>query len=404
MDRNLSPEARLAAAGVEQLPKQRLKETERRERTPRFALVGFGDIKPLADEDYCVKGLLPRTGLAVVWGAPKCGKSFWTTDVLMHIALGWKYRGLRVRQGAVVYVCLEGANGFRKRVEAFRKARLKGGETPAFFLIANPLRLAADVKALIGDIRTQLAVLKPIVICIDTLNRSFAGSESSDEDMTNYIRAADTLGEAFNALVVLVHHAPHDAERPRGHSSLMGATDVQIGVRNVDGVVIAELELAKDMDIGLVFTSRLERVELGRDSDGDSINSCVVAAVEETNVDANVKAAAKATKGRGRADNVANLKRAILDAYDRLADAVDKTRGLDGAPVKKVSVDALRDEVKRRGFLETKDTGGVAPAARKQWERAKTDLLALRRLIELDGLVWRPAPRDSSPVTGPPGT
>jgi RecA-family ATPase len=88
----------------------------------RFVLTRFADIKPLdGDDDYCVKGVLPRSGLAVVWGPPKQGKSFWTFDMLMHVALGWKYRGHRVRQGPVIYVCLEGAPGFRKRIEAFRR-------------------------------------------------------------------------------------------------------------------------------------------------------------------------------------------------------------------------------------------------------------------------------------------
>jgi hypothetical protein len=31
----------------------------------------------------------PRVGLILVWGPPKCGKSFWTFDTVMHIALGW---------------------------------------------------------------------------------------------------------------------------------------------------------------------------------------------------------------------------------------------------------------------------------------------------------------------------
>src|SRR5580658_8613300 len=70
----------------------------------RFTLVRFGKIKPLdGDEDYCVKTLLPRSGLVVIWGPPKCGKSFWTFDLLMHVALGWDYRGMRVKGGSVVY-------------------------------------------------------------------------------------------------------------------------------------------------------------------------------------------------------------------------------------------------------------------------------------------------------------
>jgi hypothetical protein len=33
----------------------------------------------------------PRVGLIVVWGPPKCGKSFWVTDAMLHVALGWPY-------------------------------------------------------------------------------------------------------------------------------------------------------------------------------------------------------------------------------------------------------------------------------------------------------------------------
>ena len=70
---------------------------------------------------YLVKGIIPRAGLVVVWGPPKCGKSFWTFDLVMHVALAWDYRGRRVQHGAVVYLALEGGKGFEARVEAFRR-------------------------------------------------------------------------------------------------------------------------------------------------------------------------------------------------------------------------------------------------------------------------------------------
>jgi len=102
---------------------------------PRFPLVSFEDIKPSLQRSYLVKGLLPREGLVVVWGAPKSGKSFWVFDLAMHIALGWEYRGRRVTQGAVVYVACEGEAGFKLRVEAFRRANamqlaIPGADTP----------------------------------------------------------------------------------------------------------------------------------------------------------------------------------------------------------------------------------------------------------------------------------
>jgi hypothetical protein len=249
----------------------------------RFALVPFAEFKLEEHAPYLVKGLLPRSGLAVVWGPPKCGKSFWVFDLLMHVSLGWEYRGHRVVSGPIVYCALEGAEGFRKRIEAFRLAKLaEGGDAaPPFYLMTVPLGLVADAKAFLRDVRAQLGDQKPVAVCIDTLNRSLAGSESSDEDMAAYIRAADAIRDAFGCLVVIVHHCGHDGQRPRGHSSLMGALDVQIAVRR-DGSsdIVAELELSKDGDVGQQFVSRLKVVDIGVDQDGDPITSCVIEAVD----------------------------------------------------------------------------------------------------------------------------
>jgi RecA-family ATPase len=196
----------------------------------RFLLTRFDAIRLDSAAPYVVKGLLPRAGLAVVWGEPKCGKSFWTFDALMHVALGWEYRGHRVTPGPVVYCALEGAQGFKNRIEAFRQDKLAAGAAadPPFYLMATPLSLVADHKQLVADLRRQLGDAKPVAICLDTLNRSIAGSENDDEAMSAYIKAADAIRDAFDCLVIVVHHCGHKGDRPRGHSSLMGALDVQI--------------------------------------------------------------------------------------------------------------------------------------------------------------------------------
>ena len=63
----------------------------------RFQLKPFDEITLATAPNYLVKGVIPRIGLAVVWGPPKCGKSFWTLDLAMHIALGREYRDHRVQ-------------------------------------------------------------------------------------------------------------------------------------------------------------------------------------------------------------------------------------------------------------------------------------------------------------------
>lgn len=249
----------------------------------RIRLVPFKEIKLGTERRYLVKGIIPRTGLVIVWGPPKCGKSFWTFDLVMHLALGWEYRGRRVQQGPVVYCAFEGQKGFEARVEAFRQQHLdsKDVEDVPFHLEPVTLDLVRDRAALVTAIRASLGEQKPVTLVLDTLNRSLGGSELSDEDMTAYIQAADVIREAFECAVIIVHHCGIEGTRPRGHTSLTGAADAQIAVRR-DGAnrVIVTVEWMKDGAEGDAIASKLEQVEVGTDEDGEAITSCYVVPVE----------------------------------------------------------------------------------------------------------------------------
>lgn len=244
----------------------------------KYRLIPFNDLQIGKVSSYLVKGIIPRVGLVVVWGPPKCGKSFWTFDLLMHVALGWPYRGHRVETGNVVYCAFEGADGFRGRAEAFR--RQNAIVDASFYLVPTVVDLIADHRQLIAAIRAQCA--SPCAVTLDTLNRSLVGSESNDEDMGKYVRAADAIREAFKCVVVIVHHCGVDGSRPRGHTSLTGACDTQLAVKRDDqNNVIVTVEFMKDGAEGEVIRSRLELVTLGQDDDGDPITSCVIIPMEQ---------------------------------------------------------------------------------------------------------------------------
>src|SRR4051812_10228875 len=102
---------------------------------PRFPLTRVSEIRADLQGRYLIKGLLANSALTVVWGAPKCGKSFWIFDVVMHVASGAIYRGLKVRQGAVVYIAAEGAHGFKARAEAWRARYLAEEDDPPLYLL-----------------------------------------------------------------------------------------------------------------------------------------------------------------------------------------------------------------------------------------------------------------------------
>jgi RecA-family ATPase len=215
-----------------------------------------------------VHGVIPLSGLIAVWGAPKCGKSFWTFDLTMHIARGLPYRGRRVRQGPVAYLAFEGAEGFKARAEAYRRKH-KVDEAVPLYLLASNAKLVRDHKALIESIDGQLCDSPPVCVVLDTLNRSIDGSESKDVDMGAYLAAAAAIDEAFACAVIIVHHCGVEGNRPRGHTSLTGAVDAQLSVkRDAAKNVIVEVEAAKDFAEGASFTSRLDVVEVGIDDEG----------------------------------------------------------------------------------------------------------------------------------------
>ena len=347
---------------------------------PRFPLIAFDDVKPEEGAQYLIKGFLPRSGVVVAWGPPKCGKSFWIFDLLMHVALGWEYRGHRVTPGPVVYCALEGAQGFKLRIEAFRQAKVSEADpgAPPFYLMPASLSLVHDHKRFIEDIRRQLGDARPVAVCIDTLNRSLEGSESSDADMAAYIRATDAIRDAFDCLVIIVHHCGHDGARPRGHSSLMGALDVQIAVRrDAANNIVAELELAKDGEVGLQFLSRLKVVEIGRDQDGDAITSCVIEAVD-TPATAN-----KPSRSAKLSKSARNALRALEAA---LADSGEIPSASNHIPVsvRVVKVEAWRERAYRMGI-----SASEGPRAKqKAFKTGSETLLAAGYVAIWEPHVW----------------
>ena len=367
----------------EEEEKLRREEEERRLREARakspFPLIPFNELQVGTTPAYLVKGLLPRVGLGVAWGPPKCGKSFWFFDLLCHVALGWIYRNKRVQPGIVVYCAFEGAAGFHARAEAFRRKHNLETKYPVP-LYVMPMRadLVREHEALINAIRDQLpADASPVAVGLDTLNRSLAGSESNDEDMSAYVNAADAIREAFYCFVGIVHHCGIDGTRPRGHTSLTGAIDVQIAVsRDTSDNIVATVEHMKDGPAGETLISRLEVVEMGLDSEGDLITSCAVTAGEAA--------------ARGGAERKGKLPPAAQIALGALTEAIIELGSVPAASnhiplgTKAVTIEQWRDYAYRRGISNSDE-----PRARQQaFNRAGDALRKAARIGTWHPFVW----------------
>lgn len=248
----------------------------------RFPLFRFGDMRPGTEPNYLVDELIPLAGLVVVYGAPKSGKSFWALDLVLHVTLAWEYRERAVQQGTVVYCAFEGAHGYKKRCEAFRRHHGLTDEDPPLFIVPGRADLIKDHAALVQDMQAQLGAAGPVrCVVLDTLNKSLIGSESKDVDMANYIAAAEYIQKKFDCVVIIVHHHGIDESRPRGHTSLRGAVDAQIKItRDEQNNIIAEIEDIRDGPEGAQIMSRLAVVDVGSDVAGKPLTSAAVESID----------------------------------------------------------------------------------------------------------------------------
>ena len=113
----------------------------------------------------------------------------WVFDLAMHVA---RRHPIPRAPGATRHRRLSrpgGWFGFCARVDAYRLTH--NIKDAPFYLVTDRTSLVQDHASLIADIKRQIGKTLPALVVIDTLNRSLAGSESKDEDMAAYIRAAD---------------------------------------------------------------------------------------------------------------------------------------------------------------------------------------------------------------------
>jgi len=243
----------------------------------RFPLIQAAAFTQRKSVEWIIKDLLPKSELAVIFGEPGSGKSFFASDLGLAIAQGGDWRGRKVKQGSVVYVAAEGAGGFSKRLKAYAHKNQIDLASLDFYVVDGAPNLMKQEDA-VEITQSIQSVCEPSVIMIDTLAQSTPGAnENSGEDMGLALAHCKAIHKKTGALVVLVHHSGKDASRgARGWSGLRGAVDTEIEVGRLQVGRYAKIKKQKDGEDGQTFGFDLEVVPVGLDEDNEIINSCVV--------------------------------------------------------------------------------------------------------------------------------
>lgn len=99
--------------------------------------------------------------------------------------------------------------------------------------------------------------------------------------MGKFVQSVDAIRLATGAHVAIIHHSGKDATRgARGSGSLRATVDTEIQLGRNGSAVVATATKQRDMPCGAEFAYRLVSVDLGQDSDGDTVTSAIVQVFE----------------------------------------------------------------------------------------------------------------------------
>lgn len=250
---------------------------ERADLIRNFEWANASDITdPILNGNWLVKNVIPKQGIGVLYGQPGSGKTFLSFDLSLHVATGQRWRENKTDHGHVAYIALEGGPKTRNRILAWKK-RHGLFEEPNLQITNSDMDFSAsevDALKLIAD----LAEDKPSLIVIDTLNRALSGGNENDsQDMGAFIGLVQLIANELKCFVLVVHHSGKDEARgSRGHSSLLGAIDMELGIQRKQGEPgIMTITKMRDGEDGVEFGFDLEVVQMGMDRDGDPVTTCV---------------------------------------------------------------------------------------------------------------------------------
>ena len=177
---------------------------------------------------WAVPELLP-TGLAVLAGRPKLGKSWLALQIALSVASGGRALGYDVEQGRVLYLALEDPP--RRLADRMQKQGWEHADAQATNN-ADFMGLG-DFQDQIGDLlqggaeilRDQIRAKGYRLVVIDTLSRSIHGDQNDVGEMTAHLTPLQETAHACNcALLLIDHHKKRGIRDADVVDDVMGST------------------------------------------------------------------------------------------------------------------------------------------------------------------------------------
>lgn len=154
---------------------------------------------PLKPIEFCVDGMI-STGLFILAGAPKIGKSWLALDMALSIAKGEKVLGRETKCGTALYLCLE--DSYTRIQNRLFDLTSEPSEFLHFAIMAGTL--GGVLENQIDNFKSQHTDLK--IIIIDTLQKIRSGDDASYASDYKELSVLKELADKLKIAILLVHH------------------------------------------------------------------------------------------------------------------------------------------------------------------------------------------------------
>lgn len=207
------------------------------------------------DPAWLIPGVLPASGVGMLYGQSGSYKSFLALDMALCLAFGipgqW---GAPPVKNDVLFLAGEGSIATaKKRWPAWMQWQDVQFRNDHRMIVKDRVPFFTDTDGW-DNIKIDLAELgaKPALIVIDTLARLTTGmDENTAKDATLITTFMESLARHYECFVLAVHHEGKDAKRgARGSSAFYANMDVVLSTRKCQGGTELRSLKQKDADAG----------------------------------------------------------------------------------------------------------------------------------------------------------
>jgi hypothetical protein len=199
----------------------------------RIRFVDDEVVENMPAREWLIGGLLPHSGVCMLFGLPETYKSFLAIDWALSVGFGRAWNGRPTRKGSVAYIAGEGYAGLGARSKAWKAYNRQSGKSGVKWYgdsvdLTDPSSVNDLYEALDNDFADNILEL----IIIDTFSRNSGGAEeNSNTDVKKFMHTADLLQKRYKCTVLIIHHCGKNPEKgPRGASAFIGDTETIICV------------------------------------------------------------------------------------------------------------------------------------------------------------------------------